>query len=89
MLSLYRKLFPFSARDAGVPGLSKPRPLSSEEKVASAASYLARHAAKARADARKYLIRLKCAELREGPVSRIADRDSVVAPVRALREVRG
>lgn len=58
------------------------RPLTAEEKAASAASYLARHAAKARADARQWAIRLKCAELREGAPSPIAPRETVVAGVR-------
>lgn len=82
-MSLYRKLFPFSARDAGVPGLSGTRPLTTEEKIASAASYLAKHAAQVRADARKYAIRMKCAELREGPVVPIRSREENLAGVRA------
>lgn len=64
---------------------TEPRRLTTEEKVASAASYLARHAAKCRADARKWAIRLKCAELREGGPSPIAPRDVVVAGVRERR----
>lgn len=60
----------------------KPRALTTQEKLASAASFLARHAAKARADARKWAIRRKCAELREGPVVRITPREANIAKIR-------
>ena len=64
---------------------SKPAPKLTDQQIRSAAArYLAKSSALTRA-----MIRIRCAELREGGPSPIADRDSVVAPVRALREVRG
>jgi hypothetical protein len=65
----------------------KPKPaLTETEKVASAAAFLARHAAKRRDDAQTWAIRRKCAELRDGPVVPITPRDINIAPVRARRE---
>ena len=73
----------------GMMRLFRKRPrLTRAEAVASAASYLARHAAEQRRKARSTRTAEHIAALRASPVSPIADRDAVVEPVRALREIR-